>query len=100
MRFEFSSTKMTRLYTQEHGARKYSPEVVDAFFEVMAVIDAAETEQDLRRMKHLHFEKLKGKRKNQRSLKLHGGFRLIVQLADDEHGPYLLIDAVEDYHKG
>jgi proteic killer suppression protein len=100
VRFQFSKTSVRRLYTEEFGARKYPAEVVDAFFEVMAVIDAANSEQDLRELKHLHFEKLKGKRKHQRSLKLHGGFRLVVQLATDEQGTYLLVEDIEDYHRG
>jgi proteic killer suppression protein len=100
VRFEFSRSKICRLYTEEFGARKYPPEVIDAFFEVLAVIDAAQSEQDLRNLKHLHFEKLKGKRKHQRSLRLHGGFRLTVQLASDEQGAYLLVEDIEDYHRG
>jgi proteic killer suppression protein len=98
VKFEFSSSKIRRLYLEEFGARKYPPEVVDAFFEVMAVIDAAESEQDLRNLKHLRFEKLKGPRKHQRSLRLHGGFRIVVQLVTDEQGTYLLVEDIENYH--
>ena len=100
MRYQLSTSKIRRLYTEEVGARKYPPEVVDAFFEVMAVVDAADSERDLRALKHLHFEKLKGKRQHQRSLRLHGGFRLVVQLATDEQGAYLLVEDIEDYHRG
>ena len=100
MRFQFSKSRIRRLYTEEFGARKYPAEVVDAFFEVMAVIDVANSEQDLRALNQLHFEKLKGKRKHQRSLKLHGGFRLLVQLATDEHGTYVLVEDIENYHRG
>jgi len=73
---------------------------VDAFFDVMTAIVHARDERDLRELKHLHFEKLKGKRKYQRSLALHGGFRLIVQLVEDSDGNYLFIEEIEDYHKG
>ena len=69
MRFKFSNSRMQRLYTEERGERKYPREVVEAFFEVMAAIDSSADERDLRNLKHLHFEKLKGKRKHQRSLK-------------------------------
>ncbi|HSN53771.1 MAG TPA: type II toxin-antitoxin system RelE/ParE family toxin [Candidatus Sulfomarinibacteraceae bacterium] len=100
MDFEFANRKLERLYTEEHGAKRYPPAVVDAFFEVMAVIAGARDERDLRALKQLHFEKLKGKRKHQRSLALHGGFRLVVQLAGGADGIYVLIEAIEDYHKG
>jgi len=98
--FEFANRKLERLYTEEFGAKRYSSQVVDAFFEVMSAIDHARDERDLRALKHLHFERLKGKRKHQRSLKLHGGFRLIVQLREDTDGSYIFVEAIEDYHKG
>ncbi len=100
MDFEFSTRKLERLYTEEFGASKYPPKVVDAFFEVMAAVEAACDERDLRALKHLHFEKLKGKRKHQRSLALHGGFRLIVRLLENDEGKVLAIDEIVDYHKG
>jgi proteic killer suppression protein len=97
--FEFSTRKLERLYTEELGASKVPPQVVDAFFEVMAAIEAARDERDLRALKHLHFEKLKGQRKHQRSLALHGGFRLVVRLLEDDEGKVLMIDEIVDYHK-
>ena len=100
MEFEFSNRKVERLYTDERGARKYPPRVVDAFFEVIRVIESAEDERDLRTMKHLHFEKLKGGRQHQRSLALHGAFRLVVQLREGDDGKYVLIEEIVDYHKG
>ncbi len=100
MDFEFANRKMERLYTDEKGARRYPPRVVDAFFKVIRVIESAVDERDLRKMKHLHFEKLKGGRQHQRSLALHGPFRLVVQLREAEHGAYLLIEEIVDYHEG
>lgn len=100
MRFEFSSSKLRKLYEEEAGAKKYPQEVVEAFFDVVGVIDQAQSEQDLRNLKHLHFEKLKGKRKGQRSLVLHGGFRLVVVLDRDEQGTYLVVEGIENYHPG
>jgi proteic killer suppression protein len=98
--FEFANRKMVRLYTEEKGARRYPPRVVDAFFEVMRVVEGAEDELDLRKLKHLHFEKLEGGRKHQRSMALHGGFRLVVQRREDDEGKFLLIEEIVDYHKG
>lgn len=99
MRFEFKKKKIKLLYTEEKDAHKY-PGVVDDFFEVMAIITAAENEQDLYANKGLRFEKLSGKRgkKNQRSLRLNKQWRLIVILEKDESGKYVLIVDIEDYH--
>jgi len=98
--FDFANRKMQRLYAEERGAQRYPSQVVDAFFKVMRTIEGAKDEQDLRAMKHLHFEKLKGKRQHQRSLVLHGPFRLVVQLIEDDDGTYLLIEEIVDYHGG
>ncbi|MGL4880659.1 MAG: type II toxin-antitoxin system RelE/ParE family toxin [Waterburya sp.] len=99
MRFKFKKNKIELLYTEEKNAHKY-PRVVDDFFEVMAIIAAAESEQDLYANKGLRFEKLSGKRgkENQRSLRLNKQWRLIVILEKDELGKYVLIVDIEDYH--
>lgn len=97
MKFKFKTRKLELLYTEEKNAHKYHG-VVDDFFEVMAIIVAAESEQDLYANKGLRFEKLSGKRQNQRSLRLNKQWRLIVVLEQDEEGNYLLIIDIEDYH--
>ena len=98
MRFRFASKKLEMLYTEEKDAHKY-PGVVDAFFEVMAVIDAAEDERDLYALKSLRYEKLSGERKGQRSLRLNKQYRLIGVLEEDEQGKCLVIHEIEDYHR-
>ncbi|MEH2146890.1 type II toxin-antitoxin system RelE/ParE family toxin [Nostoc sp.] len=99
LRFQFKKNKLEALYTQEKDAHKY-PGVVDDFFEVMAIIDAAVDERDLYAYKGLRFEKLSGKRgkKGQRSLRLNNQWRLIVTVNEDEQGNYLTIIDIEDYH--
>ncbi len=99
MRFQFRKKKLEALYAEEKDAHKY-PGVVDDFFEVMAIIDAAVDERDLYAQKGLRFEKLKGKRgkQGQRSLRLNDQWRLIVTVDEDEQGNYLTIIDIEDYH--
>jgi toxin HigB-1 len=99
VRFRFKDKKLEALYTEEKNAHKY-PNVIDDFFEVMAMIDAALDERDLYANKGLHFEKLSGQcgKQGQRSLRLNKQWRLIVALQDDEDGSYLQIIAIEDYH--
>ena len=99
LRFYFKRKKLEALYTEEKDAHKY-PGVVDDFFEVMAIIDAAVDERDLYAQKGLRFEKLKGKRgkQGQRSLLLNNQWRLIVTVDEDEQGNYLTIIDIEDYH--
>ncbi len=97
MRFEFSNDRLAALYTEERDARRYPAGVVDAFF-VMDVIRAARSEQDLRALKSLRFEKLSGKRRHQHSLRLNDQYRLVVEIEEDAEGRYLLIVSLEDYH--
>lgn len=99
MRFRFKDKKLEALYTEEKNAHKY-PNVVDDFFEVMAIIVAALSERDLYANKGLRFEKLVGQRgkQGQRSLRLNKQWRLIVTLEEDEEGFYLQILGIEDYH--
>ena len=99
MRFEFKNNELHWLFTEERDAYKYPPGLVDAFFEVMAIIQAAENENDLRAFKSLRFEKLKGNRAGQFSLRLNKQFRLIVQIMKDEHGKLLWIIEIVDYHR-
>jgi proteic killer suppression protein len=70
-----------------------------AFFEVMAIIANAKDENDIRVFKHLHFEKLSGKRSGQYSLRLDRQFRLIIQIEKNEHGKLLLVIEIVDYHR-
>lgn len=99
MRFRFKTKKLEALYTEEKNAHKY-PNVIDDFFEVMAIIAAALDERDLYANKGLHFEKLAGQRgkQGQRSLRLNQQWRLIVTLEKDKDGSLLLIIDIEDYH--
>jgi proteic killer suppression protein len=98
VRFRFNTRKLERLYTEEQGRRRYPDDVVDAFFDVVGAIDSAADERDLYALKHLHYEKLKGQRAHQRSLRLAQQFRLVLQRLEDDDGVYLLIETIEDYH--
>lgn len=100
MRFIFASKKLQQLYTDGVGAARYPAEVVDAFFDKMAVIRAARDENDLHTIKSLHFEKLLGERglRGERSIRLNRQFRLVLRLETDEQGRLICIISIEDYH--
>lgn len=101
MRFVFRSGRLADLYSRGLGGDKYPPGVVDAFFEVMAVIDAARDERDLYALKSLHFEQLMGKRgkQGQRSMRLNEQYRLIVALARDAEGTCVLVLGLEKHYR-
>ena len=97
MRFTFRTKKLQLLYEEERGARKYPSAVIDAFFDLMAVIDSAVDERDFYALKGLHYEKLKG-RDRQYSMRLNKQFRLLIEWGIDDIGKYLTIVSIEDYH--
>ena len=98
MRFQFKTRKLRSLYTDNQGAHKYPPAVVDAFFDGLVVIKAAADERDLYAAKSLHYERLRGKREGQRSIRLNDQYRLILVVEEDEQGEVLHIIEIADYH--
>lgn len=100
MDFVFNNRKLEELYTLERGAEIYPEAVVEAFFEVMSIIENAPDERTFYALKNLHFEKLTGKRgkAEQRSLRLNQQWRLIVQLEKDQRGKFVVIIEIVDYH--
>ena len=98
LRFRFKKKRLEELYYEEEGAQKYPPEVVEAFFHVMTVIEAAVDIREFYSLKSLHFEKLKGKRKDDHSMRLNKQYRLTMKIEKDEKGSTLLIIDIKDYH--
>jgi proteic killer suppression protein len=49
-------------------------------------------------MKSLHFEKLKGARSHQHSIRLNRQWRLIVELERSANGRLVIVVSIEDYH--
>jgi len=98
LRFQFKTRKLRSLYTDNQGAHKYPPAVVDAFFDDLVIVKAAADERDLYAAKSLHYERLKGKREGQRSICLDGQYRLILVVEEDEQGKVLHIIEIADYH--
>jgi len=96
MRFNFVGGKLQTLYVTGRG--RYSADVIHAFFRVMGHIEHAIDERDLYALKGLHYEKLKGDRKGQHSLRLNKQFRLIVMPIGDPRNRELRVLEIVDYH--
>src|SRR5436309_2787142 len=69
-----------------------------AFRRRMQLIRAVADERNFYEHKSLHFEKLKGRRSHQHSMRLNKQFRLIVEVEPSSGGNTLVIVAIEDYH--
>ena len=101
MRLQFKNPKLEALYTQEKNAHKYPAEVIENFFEVMAILESIPDEQALYKLKGLRFEKLQGKRgkEQQRSIRLNDQWRLILTIEEDPQSKFILLIEIIDYHK-
>ena len=98
MKFRFASRGLQALYTSGVGARRYPASVVDGFFAVMKIVDAAGGVGDLYAFKSLHFEKLSGDGSGQRSLRLDRRWRLIVTVDVELAQPEVVVQEIVDYH--
>jgi proteic killer suppression protein len=95
---EFAKDDLERLYTDAAFEMGLPSSVVRAYRRRVQQITAAVDERDLRALKSLHMEKLKGKHAHQNSIRLNDQFRLIFELLGDGQRKRLLIAGVEDYH--
>jgi proteic killer suppression protein len=55
-------------------------------------------ERDLYALKSLHFEKLKGSRSHERSIKINNQWRMILRIEEKGSTKRIVVSGVEDYH--
>jgi proteic killer suppression protein len=89
--------KLERLEIDLDYNAGFGRDIVRAYRKVMGVIRAAVDERTFYAMKSLHYEKLKGNRTHQRSMRLNKQFRLILQIITEERRTAAII-SIEDYH--
>ena len=98
MEVVFANEKLDRLETDRGYLAGYSREIVRAYRKRLQLIRGAQDERDLRAFKSLHFEKLKGKRSDQHSLRLNDQWRLIIRIENVSGQKRIRIIGIEDYH--
>jgi proteic killer suppression protein len=98
MEIEFRNEDLDRLETELKYTAAFAPGVVKAYRKRIQAIRAAKDERDLHATKGNHFEKLKGDRAHQHSLRLNDKMRLIVEIERGEPKNTILIIGIEDYH--
>lgn len=99
MHIRFEDDDLRRLY-EEAGfvMPTLGADLTRAFRKKIGLLVAAESELDIRNYKALHFEKLKGSRAGQHSIRLNKQWRLILRLESDARGRLIIIIEIVDYH--
>jgi proteic killer suppression protein len=96
VRFEDSSLR--QLEADATYTAGFDAAIVKAFRKRMQLIRAAADERAFYAMKSLHYEKLKGDREGQHSMRLNDQWRLILRVETDETGKLAVIVSIIDYH--
>ena len=98
MEVRFQDARLDRLETDPTYDAGLPPAVVTAFRRRMQLIRNAPDERDFYQLKSLHFEKLKGKRTKQHSMRLNDQWRLIIELQGAASDKTVALISIEDYH--
>ena len=98
MDVEFAEEILERLERELEFTGGFSAEIIRAFRKRMQLIRHAVDERDFYQLKGAHFEKLKGDRSHQRSMKLNNQWRLILELVEASPKKTVRVIGIEDYH--
>lgn len=98
MDIEFYDEKWQRLATDISFTAGYERKVVRSYRQRIQAIMNAVDERDLYAHGSWRFKKLKGDRSHQRSMRLHGAHRLIMEIREARPKNAIVIIGIEDYH--
>lgn len=98
MEVRHDDASLERLEADPRYTAGFDAAIVKAYRKRMQVIRAALDERVFYAMKSLHYEKLKGDRVGQRSMRLNDQWRLILRIEEDDTGKLVVIVSIDDYH--
>jgi|ERR1035441_1496467 proteic killer suppression protein len=98
MDIDFRDENLDRLETETGFTAGFEKAIVKGYRKRMQAIRAAKDERDLYAVKGNHFEKLKGKRANQHSLRINDQWRLVVEIQPGNPKNTVTVVSIEDYH--
>ena len=98
MEIRFADKTLERLYTEPRFDAGFEPGVVKVFRKRIQFILAAPNERDFYKMKSLRFEKLKGDRSHQYSMRVNDQWRLILEFEGEPPNKIVIVVGIEDYH--
>jgi len=97
MKVEFKESAFDRLETDGKFTAGFTAGVVSAYRKRLQMIRAATDERDFYNLKSLHFEKLKGNRSQQYSMRLNDQWRFELHHGKGQD-KVVYVFGIEDYH--
>lgn len=98
MRIVFADDDLALIETDQAGLTRLGVSVIKSARRKLMVLRAAIDDRSLRNWKSLHYEKLKGDREGQRSIRLNDQYRMVFELDEDTDPQTATILKIEDYH--
>jgi toxin HigB-1 len=98
MDIQFWDSQLALVETNRATETRLPISVITSCRQKLVILRAAPDERTLRNWKSLHYEKLKGDRAGQRSIRLNKQWRLVFTLDDGCSPPKITVLSVEDYH--
>lgn len=98
MEVVFNDRKLGRLETDADFKAGFAGAVVSAYRKRLQFIRDAADERDFYAFRSLRFEKLKGDRKGQFSMRLNDQWRLILTFKGSGSRKKVVLHGIEDYH--
>ncbi len=94
----FGDPDLAKVETDEAAQLRLPVAVIKSARRKLITLRAAPDERTLRNWKALHYEKLKGDRAGERSIRLNDQYRMVFTLDDEKSPPTVTITGIEDYH--
>jgi proteic killer suppression protein len=98
MEVKFIDASLDRLETDAKYDGGFPAEIVKVFRHRIQIIRAAADERVFYQLKSLQFEKLKGNRSHQHSMRLNDQWRLITEFEGEAPKKCVVMIGIEDYH--
>lgn len=98
MDVKFRDKKLEQLESDASYNGGWTDLIVSAFRKRMQVIRSAPDERVFFALRSLHYEKLKGARSHQYSMRLNDQWRLILEFEGKGESKVVVVISIEDYH--
>lgn len=98
MEIAFADDELRRLEVDPKFNAGFAEAIVRGFRKALNFIRRCRDERDFRQMRSMTYEKLKGNRKHQHSVRINDQWRLIFTIKKAQPTNVIVVVAIEDYH--